>query len=198
MLRKVLLALTLPLVLAGCTAEPVWAPQEQVTAAAYRSGLAPSVTLYTVISNRSGDGAHAALLVDGSQRVLFDPAGTFKHPQLPERNDVIFGMSRAAVDIYEDYHARETFHIVAQKVSVSPEVAEAALQAVQSYGAVPKAHCTIAVTAVLQQLDGFEEMERTYFPGRAMRQFGTLPGVVERKVFDEDAHSNAIILQRAL
>lgn len=198
MLRKLIAVLALPLALAGCTAEPVWAPQEQVTSAAYRSGLSPSLTLYTVINNRSGEGAHAALLVDGSQRVLFDPAGSFKHPQLPERNDVIFGMSAAAVDIYEDYHARRTFHVVAHRVPVSAEVAEQALQAVQAYGAVPKAHCTIAVTGVLAQLPGFEDTKRTYFPRAAMQQFEARPGVRERKVFDEDADSNAIILERRL
>lgn len=198
MLRALMLALAVPLVLAGCTAEPVWAPQEQVTAAAFRSGLPPSLTLYTVVNNRSGEGAHAALLVDGSQRVLFDPAGSFRHPQLPERNDVIFGMNGSAVDIYEDYHARETFHVVAHRVEVPPEVAEAALRAVQDYGAVPKAHCTIAVTGVLQQLPGFADIDRTYFPLRAMKQFATLPGVAERKIFDADADSNAIILKRPL
>jgi hypothetical protein len=198
MFRKIALALVLPVVVAGCTAEPVWAPQEQVTSAVYKSDLPPSITLYTVINNRSGSGAHAALLVNGSHRVVFDPAGTFRHPQLPERNDVHFGMSPNAVALYEDYHARETFHIVAQTVEVSPEVAELALVAVQEYGAVPKAQCTVAVTRVLQQLPGFEDTNRTYFPGQAMQQFASRPGVRERQVFDNDSDMNATVLTKGL
>lgn len=197
MIRSLLLALALPLALAGCTAEPVWAPEEQVTRAAYRSAEAPSLTVYTVLSNRSGAGAHAALLVHASQSVLFDPAGTFRHPQLPERNDVHYGMSPAAVAIYEDYHARETFHVVAQTLSVPAQVAEAALRAVQDYGAVPKAQCTVAVTRVLQDLPGFESISTTWFPGNAMAQVAVLPGVRERKVFDTDGDNNAAVLQQA-
>ena len=198
MLRKIALALALPALLAGCTAEPVWAPQEQVTAALYSTGLPPSITLYTVINNRSGSGAHAALLVNGSHRVVFDPAGTFRHPQLPERNDVHFGMSPNAVALYEDYHARETFHVVAQTVEVPAEVAEQALRLVQEYGAVPKAQCTLAVTRVLQQLPGFEDTRTTWYPGQAMEQFATRPGVVERKVFDDDSDANRGVLQQAI
>lgn len=197
-MRLALLALVLPLALAGCTAEPVWAPQEQVTAASFRSGTPPELTLYTVINNRSGQGAHAALLVNSSETVLFDPAGTFRHGQLPERNDVIYGMSPSAIAVFEDYHARETFHIVAHSVRVPAEVAQQALQAVQAYGAVPKAHCTVAVTGVLKALPGFESIQTTWFPKQAMEQFQTLPGVTERKVFDTDADSNRAVLQQQI
>lgn len=198
MIRNLILTLAVPLALAGCTAEPVWAPQEQVTAAAFRSGQPPALTLYTVINNRSGDGAHAALLVRGSQTVLFDPAGSFRHRQLPERNDVIFGMSPSAIAVYEDYHARESFHIVAHELAVPPEVAEAALAAVQAYGAVPKAQCTVAVTRILQDLPGFESIRGTWFPRQAMEQFQTLPGVTERKVFDSDPDNNGSVLQQQI
>ena len=75
-----------------------------------------SVTLYTVLSTRSGAGAHAGLLINGSERVLFDPAGTWRHPKLPERNDVHFGITPKMVDFYIDYHARETYDVVEQTI----------------------------------------------------------------------------------
>jgi hypothetical protein len=184
-MRRILLAILLPLSLAAC-AEPVWAPEEEVRRAAYRHDGPPALTLFTVVSNRDGSGGHTALLVSGSQRVVFDPAGTFKHPALPERNDVVFGMTDKAVQFYKDYHARETFHVVSQEVRVSPEVAEAALRAVQEYGAVPKAFCSNATTEVLRGLPGFETVPRSFSPLATMRWFDALPGV-KRSVFRDDS-----------
>jgi len=107
-MRRLIVIMMLPLILAAC-AEPVSAPDADVQRAAFRYDAPPSITVITVISNRSGAGAHSALLINGSQRVMFDPAGTFHHPQLPERNDVIYGMQPKALEFYLDYHARETF-----------------------------------------------------------------------------------------
>ena len=98
---RLILALMLPLILAACGAESVWAPDEEVQRAIYRSDAPPSITVFTVVSTSNGSGGHSSLLINGSQRLLFDPAGTFNHPQLPERNDVLFGMKDAAVEFYK-------------------------------------------------------------------------------------------------
>lgn len=170
----------------GCgAAEPVWAPQEEVTRARYEHPGPTSLTLYTVINNGSGAGAHTALLVNGSQRVVFDPAGTFYHPQLPERNDVHYGMSPAALDFYIDYHARVTYHVVEQTIVVSPQVAELALQRVQAYGAVAKAQCAASTSEVLRGIPGFEGMPKTMSPKKLMAAFAQLPGVTERTIYDD-------------
>ena len=197
-MRRILLALVLPFILAGCTAEPVWAPDIEVQQAAYRDDGPPALTLYTVINNRSGSGAHSGLLVSGSQRVLFDPAGSFKNRAFPERNDVIYGMTPRVVDYYIDYHARETFHIIIQKIEVSPAVAELALQRVQAYGAVSQAHCANSVSKILSGLPGFEQIKVTYFPNRLSQNFAELPGVEKRTVFDDDADDNRALLARGL
>ena len=67
-----LLALLLPL--AACGAKSIIAPEAEVQRAIYRDDSPPSLTLYTMINNRNGEGGHSALMVNGSQRVLFDPA----------------------------------------------------------------------------------------------------------------------------
>ena len=92
-MKRLFLCLAMLLSLAACGADPRWASDAEVSRAAYVSQAPASITLYTVLSNRNDSGAHSGLLINGSQRVMFDPAGTWQHPQLPERNDVHFGMT---------------------------------------------------------------------------------------------------------
>ena len=68
-------------------------PVEQVQAVAYQDPGGPKLTLITVDNNRSGGGAHTALMVSGSQRVLCDPAGSFRPDWVTEHGDVIYGMT---------------------------------------------------------------------------------------------------------
>lgn len=193
-MRRLLLCLAGLFLLAACTAQPVWAPDDLVARARYVSDSPPSITLFTVLNNSSNAGEHSALMVNGSQRVIFDPAGTWQHPRLPERNDVHFGMSPKMVDFYIDYHARENFRVVEQTIIVSPEVAEIALQRVMAYGAVPKAQCARATSSVLRGVPGFEGMPSTLGPKKLMNAFGRLPGVTERVIRDSDANQNHGVL----
>ena len=193
-MRRFLLAIVLPAILAGCGAEPVWAPQEVVSRALHTTGDAPSITLYTVIRTASGEGAHSALLVDNDHRAIFDPAGTWRHRAAPDRNDVHFGMTPQMLEFYIDYHARETYYVVEQRVPVSAEVAARAMQEIQAYGAVPKAMCAVSVSEVLRKLPGFEDIRGTYFPRRLMRDFARRPGVQERIITDDDSDDNKTLL----
>lgn len=200
-MRRLAISLTLPLalVLAGCGAEPVWAPDEAVARARYVSGDAPSITLFTVIRKLGNEGAHSGILIDGSQRVLFDPAGTWKHPTVPERNDLHYGITEQMRKFYIDYHARETFDVVEQKVYVSPEVAELAIRRAQEYGAVNKAFCSNSVSDILHGLPGFESIPHTFFPKRIMDAFGELPGVTTKlhEDGDPDDHSGILMIQKS-
>lgn len=185
-LRTALLTLVLPVALAACGAERVWAPDEAVARARHVTGDSASITLYTVVNKRSGDGGHSALMIDASQRVLFDPAGTFQYPRVPERNDVLFGMTEQMRKLYIDYHARETYDVLEQKVHVSPAVAEQALRAAESYGAVNKAFCGNSVSYVLRELPGFDSVPRSFFPMRISEGFAALPGVETHLYRDGD------------
>jgi hypothetical protein len=186
--------LTALLGLAACGAEPVWAPDDQVQAARYSPGEPTYITLYTVINKSSGSGAHSAILVNGSERVIFDPAGTWQHPRLPERNDVHFGMTDKALAFYIDYHARKTYDVIEQKILVSPEIAELVLRQVKDYGAVPKAMCTNATSSILRSVPGFESMPATWYPKKLSDAFGKLPGVSSRLITDDDDDSNHGVL----
>ena len=65
--------------------------------------------------------------------------------------------------------------------------AEQALRLVQANGPVAGAFCAQSTTAILAQLDGFESIQRTFFPVNVMEQFATLPGVTTTKLFENDA-----------
>ena len=185
-MRKALLCLSLPLALAACGAEPVWAPDEAVARARYVSNEPTSLTLYTVVSKRNGTGGHSALMINASQRVLFDPAGSFKVGSVPERNDLLYGITERMRKLYIDYHARDTYDVLAQTIQVSPAVAEQALREAQSYGAVKKAFCGNLVSDILKELPGFENTPRTFSPIRISEAFAARPGVMTRLYRDGD------------
>lgn len=175
-----------PLALAACSAEPVWAPDDVVRTKRYASNGPTKLTLYTVLNKGSGNGAHSALLVDASERVIFDPAGSFKAASVPERNDVLIGISPTVEQAYVSFHARSDYDMVIQEILVAPEVAEKALLLVKSNGAVPKAGCTRATSAIIAQLPGFEGVGRTWFPNNLSEAFGELPGVTTRVYTEND------------
>jgi hypothetical protein len=193
-LRKLALCLILPLALAACGAEPVWAPDEAVQRARFVWDEPASITLYTVVRKKGGEGAHSGLLINASQRVIFDPAGTWHHPWAPERNDLHYGMTEKMRKFYIDYHARETYDVIEQKIYVSPEVAEAALRRAESYGAVNKAFCGNSVSDIVRGLPGFEGVPRTFFPNRIRRAFSEIPGVTEKLHEDGDPDNNSGVL----
>ncbi len=193
-MRRVILCFIAVLGLSACAAESIYAPQASVDAARFVAEPPTSITLYTVINNRSGAGAHTGLLINASQQVMFDPAGTWKHPRVPERNDVHYGITPRIVNFYIDYHARETFRVIEQTVVVSPQVAELAKQRAEAYGAVPKAQCSNSVSAILSGIPGFESLGPTWFPKKLSDEFGKLPGVRSRTITDDSADKNHGVL----
>jgi hypothetical protein len=193
-MKRLILCLAMLLSLAACGAEPQWASDAEVSRAAYVAEAPASITLFTVLSNRNDSGAHSGLLINGSQRVMFDPAGTWHHPRLPERNDVHFGMSDKMVAFYIDYHARVTYRVIEQTIQVSPQQAAIAMQRAMGYGAVPKAQCARSVSYILRGVPGFESMPSTWSPKKLMDAFGEIPGVQTRTITDSDADQNHGVL----
>ncbi|NNE51960.1 MAG: hypothetical protein HKN30_06105 [Sulfitobacter sp.] len=173
--------------LSGCSNDPTGdAPAEAAAAAAYGAPGPKSVTVFTMVNNRTGRGGHSALLINGSQQVIFDPAGSFRDPRLVERQDVLYGVTPGWVQAYKSAHARASHHVVSQTIELTPEQAEKALSLARSYGSVPGAFCTQATTAILSQLTGFQDIERTYYPENLMEQLAQRRDVQTAKLYEND------------
>lgn len=185
-LFRLFLALCVALTLSACAKEAKWSSDEEIAKVQYRDAGPTKLTLFTMINNRSGAGAHTSLMISASQRVIWDPAGSFYHPAIPERNDVLFGISPRVADVYTRYHARETFHVVVQELEVSPAVAEKALQLAMAKGNVGDAQCALSTSGILSQLPGFESISVGWYPKKLAEQFGALPGVTERRLYEYD------------
>jgi hypothetical protein len=169
----------------SCTTKKVtWAPEDEVISATYQNNKPTSITLLTMINNTTGMGGHSALLINSEERILFDPAGTFKHPQIPEQHDVFFGMNDTALERYIDYHARPTIHVVMQSTEIESKVAIKLTNLVKNYGPVQDMMCSYAITEVLNQVPNFITIPKSYFPKTTMENFSKLEGVTTTKVFD--------------
>jgi len=188
-MRLWLAALCAITVASGCavkTDPPV--PDAVVARAAYSHDGPPRLTLFTMISNDTGAGAHSSLMINASQRVVFDPAGSFRKPeQIVVRDDVVYGMTPQLADVYTRFHARETYHVQVQELDVSAETAEKALQLALAYGEVPDAQCSVSTSRILGQLDGIgARINQTWFPRTLAGQFGQVPGVSSRTLYEYD------------
>lgn len=193
-MRSILLALGAVFLLAGCAAESVQSPMEEVTRAAYRHDGPPRLTVYTMINNNSGAGAHTALMINGAQRVIFDPAGSFNSLRtLPERDDVLYGITPQVADVYTRYHARKTFHVRIQRLDVSPELAARAIALVEANGPVPNAACSLATSRILGQLFP-GQVSTSWFPKKAADDFARIPGVTEETLYEYDDDDNSRVL----
>ncbi len=180
-----------PLALGAC-AQSVWAPDDFIARSFYEEPGQKYLELFTMLNTKSGNGAHTSMIISASQRVIWDPAGTFGHPSIPERNDVIFGVTPQIKQYYISYHSRITYYTVAQRVNVTPEVAEMALRAFMVAGPVAKANCTRVTTTVLRTIPGFESTRVTYFPTSLMDQFAERPNVVTNEYRETDADDKSV------
>ncbi|NSY37975.1 hypothetical protein [Leisingera sp. ANG59] len=187
-MRNLLCLGAVMLALAGCAApQQPNADAETLAKAAYRHSGPPALTLYTMINNRTGRGGHTSLMINASERVIFDPAGSFYASVVPERNDVLYGITPAVEKAYRGAHARSTFHVVVQRVEVTPEQSRKAYQLAVTNGRVPGAYCAQATIGILQQIPGFESIDRTFYPEKLAEQFGQLPGVRTERYYENDS-----------
>jgi hypothetical protein len=188
-MRRVLIALCAALALSGCEiyreAEPV-----EVARARYVSEEPPSVTLITMVNASNGRAAHSALLINGSERVLYDPAGTFQHPDLPRRGDIHYGITPRFLDYYERYHARHSHFVHSQTVYVSRATADQVLANAKAIGPTPKMLCNTSVAAALRPVSPFTEVRVSISPEASRRDFARIPGVEDSYVREDDIGQN--------
>ena len=185
-----------PAFLAACgdtvTREENVASMADVNRVAYAHPGPKRLTLFTMKNVGSGNGAHTGLMINASQRVLWDPAGTFGHPTIPERNDVHFGITPQLEQLYISFHSRETYYTLIQEVDVPAATAERALQLAMANGPTPKAACTRHTSRLLGQLPGFEFIRSAFFPNNLADQFAQVPGVRSREYYEDDSDDKSI------
>jgi len=184
----VLVALAL-VTLAACAGERVWAPDAAVQAARYAyggqgdlQGRQAELTLITVMNYRSKRGDHTGLFINADERVLFDPAGSWKLPEVPERNDLHYGISPRIGASYYLSHTRETHYTVVQRIPVSMQTALRAKQLASAAGPVPPAYCAKSTIDILRELPGFEKLRSSFYPHKLMEQIASIPGVITQEL----------------
>ena len=176
-------------VLSACSAIAPWASDEEIAAVAFRNDGPKSVKVLTVINTTSGSGAHSALLIDGPQRIIFDPAGSFEYDLIPERNDVLFGIDARNEQIYKSSHASEQRYIQIQTIPLTEEQAAIAYQTALNWGASPAAHCTTSTSGVLRAIPGLEGIQSTWYPRKLAEQVARIPGVTQEIYSEGDSAS---------
>ncbi|TMV80903.1 hypothetical protein FGG78_25195 [Thioclava sp. BHET1] len=188
---RLLLCLGLLAALAACGSNRPVATQDAVTQAAYHDPSdPPSLTVMTTIRNTTGSGAHSSLLINASQRVIFDPAGSFQSPEVPQRGDVLYGITPRRLEAYIRFQSTEGFHVVAERIPVSPEVAQMALNEAIHNGSASQGLCADNVSTLLKKLPGMP-VRTALFPKQVMREVSKMPDAVRTVYYDGVPRSDA-------
>ncbi|GLQ35897.1 hypothetical protein GCM10007939_21810 [Amylibacter marinus] len=182
-------ALAALVVLSAC-AKDVGDSDRAIQEVSYSHSSPPSLTLLTMVHNTTGAGGHSSLLINGSERVMYDPAGRFKTRAVREQGDILYGVTPAVMKRYQSFHARDTHHVVIQEIPVSAKVAEIALREAIKQGPSHDAMCAANTSAMLKRIPGFEDVGSTFSPKGLSRRFGKLEGVVETKYYENDIGQN--------
>lgn len=188
-MRRLLAGLLVAVSLGGCEVYRAAEPEE-IAQSRYVASTPPSITLLSMVDAKSGRSAHSALLINGSEQVLYDPAGTFQHPDLPRRGDIHYGVTPRYLDYYERYHARFSHFVHAQEVQVSRETADQVLANAVAEGRTPKMLCAGSVTGALRTVPPFTGVRTTLFPEGVRKDFAGVPGVRDRYVRESDSGQN--------
>lgn len=188
---RIFLALIFAGLLSACTGSTDLPPADQTARKAYVSGAPASVTLVTMKSVKTGRGEHSALLIDGSERVLYDPAGSFSLPKYAHENrDVHYGITDEIMEIYNFYHARKTHFVEMLELPVSRAMADQLIARAVEVGPQPKMFCARAVGQVLKPVGPFGDVPITFYPEPVHAAFAEIPGVKRTEVREGDVGQN--------
>lgn len=179
------------LVILSACAKSIYAPSTAVQQYAHVGSDRPYIELITMINNRTGQGGHSSLVVNGgSYHIMYDPAGRWYSSVAPERNDVLYGLKPAVMQRYKSFHSRKTHHVVTQRKYVSRATAQIAYKVALEQGASHDSMCSRNVSAMLKKIPGFETIGHHWFPAGLMRKFGKIPNVITDKYYEDDEGQN--------
>lgn len=166
------------------------APAEDIAASRFANPEPAYISLLTMVNTNTGFGEHAALLINGSQQIIYDPAGSFRHSELPRRDDVVYGITPRYADYYNSYHARFGYYVKVQRLEITREQADAMIAASIERGSVPKLWCATAISDVLNDFPQFADIRPTFFPGAIMNRVENIPGIETTEVRENDIGQN--------
>ncbi len=175
---------------AGCASNSGKALPEEIAAAEVSVPAPASVSVITMVNTNTNFGEHSALLINGSQQIIYDPAGSFRHSQLPRRDDVVYGITPRYAQYYFSYHARFGYYVKVQTLEISREEADAMIAAAQAKGHVPKLFCATAISDVLNDFPQFADIPVTFFPGAIMKRVAQNEAVDTLIIREDDIGQN--------
>ena len=178
------------LFITGCAGNSGSALPEEISAAAAHLPAPSSISVITMVNAKSEFGEHSALLINGSQQIIYDPAGTFRHSQLPRRDDVVYGITPRYADYYNSYHARFGYYVKVQTLEISRAQADAMIAAAQARGHVPKLFCATAISDVLNDFPQFADIPVTFFPGAIMKRVAQIDAINTVIIREDDIGQN--------
>ena len=138
----------------------------------------PSITLLTVIGIPRGEGAHSALLINGSQRIIFDGAGSWNHPAIPGLRRALRDHAELQELLYRLSRAQSLW--VAGTPNWSRGVANAAIRAAEAQGATDKSFCAVVDRPGAAWVPGFGRASGFAAEDAATGSL-TLPGVTSKE-----------------
>ena len=183
---RVAVSMLLVALTAACAGVEVGAPPAEISRARFASDEPPYVAVVSMVHRDQQRAAHTALFINASQRVIYDPAGTFRHEAMPERGDIHYGATDRMIDYYERYHARFSHYVHVQTIPVSAATAEAVLRRAQAQGPSPKLFCTVDTIAVLNDVPQIPRFYSSFFPEALRQQVAQVSGVQDRYRYEED------------
>lgn len=132
------------------------------------------VALITVVSSEGALHEHSALLMQGSQLALVDPAGSWGMKHEDDFNfvtlgDTYFGLDDVMVRDFLRYHARTETHVVVQKRGVERHTADKLIAGALANGDAKMGTCAWTISSLLAK-DQVLGVSRRYFaPSSLMR-----------------------------
>ena len=179
---RILAFLAVCLALSACAT----ADKDELASVAYRSDAPASATLVTVTAGEGGSGVHSALVINASERVIYDPAGTFSHPDTRRVGDVIYGVTDEVLDLFA-LHNADVWHVATlQTAPLPPRAAETLLERARDNGGALPGFCAISVSEVIDGVPPLAAVEGSMWPGDLREDFAKLPGVRTVEVRDDD------------
>ncbi len=149
---------------------------------------APPSTTLVLAEHKGGSGAvHAALIVTGSERLIYDPSGSFTHPDTRRYGDVVYGASDDIVELFALHNADKNHDAVMRTIALQPEEAETMLDAARTHGGAMPGFCAKSVASVLRSVPRFASMRDTFWPSNVQQDFESIAPVAIRSVTDTDS-----------